>query len=74
MSKKTVAVFIFFIVSFTSFSQNGDIDLLRNINPQHPKSGYWKFVSASTYAISAAVPAGLLAVGFVENNPALKRK
>jgi membrane-associated phospholipid phosphatase len=74
MSKKIASVFIFFIVSFTSFSQNADVDLLRNINPQHPYSGYWKFMSASTYVISAAVPAGLLAAGFIENDPALKRK
>ena len=55
-------------------AQNWDVDLAKSINPNPPASGYWKFTSATTYLVSAAVPVGLLAAGFIENNPALKRK
>ena len=55
-------------------AQNWDVDLAKSINPNPPASGYWKFTSATTYLVSAAVPVGFLAAGFIENNPVLKRK
>jgi membrane-associated phospholipid phosphatase len=72
--KRILVAFIFLIVPTVFYAQNWDIDLAKNINPQYPNSGYWKFMSASTYLISAAVPVSLLTAGFIEKNPSLKRK
>jgi len=72
--KRLVIVSMLFTVLATGNAQNWEIDLAKSINPHYPNSGYWKFMSASTYLISAAVPASLLTAGFIENDAALKRK
>lgn len=72
--RKPVVTSVFLILLTTGYAQNWDVDLAKSINPNPPASGYWKFTSASTYTVSAAVPIGLLAAGFIENNPALKKK
>ena len=45
-----------FFICTTSFAQNWDINLLRNINPQNPKSFIWKGFSKSAYPLSVATP------------------
>ncbi len=45
-----------FFICTTSFAQNWDINLLRNINPQNPNSGLWKGFTNSAYPLSAATP------------------
>ncbi len=37
-------------------TQNWDINLLRDINPQHPNSFVWKGFTSFAYSISAATP------------------
>ena len=72
--KKITITSILLIVLLTAGAQNLDVDLAKSINPRYPNSGYWKFMSASTYLISGAVPVSLLTAGFIENSPELKRK
>ncbi|MES1221613.1 MAG: phosphatase PAP2 family protein [Bacteroidota bacterium] len=75
MSMRNFSVTLSLLIVFININaQNWDIDLANNINPQNPNSGYWKFTSASTYLVSAAIPVGLLATGFIEKSPELKRK
>ena len=70
----SVTIFFLFAVLTASNAQNWDVNLAKSINPDPPSSGYLKFASASTYAISAAVPFSILAAGFIENDPRMKRK
>lgn len=55
-------------------SQNADINLLKQINPQHPTSNVWKAATSSVYPIAVTMPATLLLVGFIEHNENLKNK
>ena len=80
-TKEVLMNFRILIIAFTLLmslttgnAQNWDVDLGKSINPNPPNSGYMKFTSSSTYVISAAVPVSILAAGFIENNPALKKK
>ncbi|WP_090658570.1 phosphatase PAP2 family protein [Parafilimonas terrae] len=52
-----------FFIGIKTNAQNWDINLLRDINPQHPNSFIWKGVSSSAYPVSIALPVGL----FVES-------
>jgi undecaprenyl-diphosphatase len=72
--KRLIIASTLLLVLATTNAQNWDIDVTKSINPQNPNSGYWKFMSASTYLVSAGVPVSLLAAGFIENSPSLKRK
>jgi membrane-associated phospholipid phosphatase len=74
MIRKRLIIISILLVALTANGQNWEVDLAKNINPGFPNSGYWKFMSASTYLISGAVPVSLLTAGFIENNPRLKRK
>ena len=75
MNRKKIFITSFMLSVFLSgYTQNWDIELAKAINPTNPISGYWKFTSASTYFISAGIPLSLLAAGFIENDPALKRR
>ena len=74
MISKRIIIISTLLIALTTNAQNWEVDLAKNINPRYPNSGYWKFMSASTYLISAAVPVSLLTAGFIENNPGLKRK
>ncbi|MEP6467061.1 MAG: phosphatase PAP2 family protein [Parafilimonas sp.] len=57
----------FFICTSTN-AQNWDINLLRNINPQHPNSFVWKGFTSSAYPLSVAVPIGVWVDGKIEHN------
>ena len=72
--KKSVILSILLALLVAGNAQNWDVDLAKSINPDPPASGYWKFTSASTYAVSAAIPVGLLTAGFIKNDPTLKRE
>lgn len=48
-----------FFIGIKTNAQNWDINLLRDINPQHPNSFIWKGVSSSAYPVSIALPVGL---------------
>lgn len=58
---------------FSADAQNWDIDIAEYINPDDPKSSYWKITSGSVYFFSTAIPISLLVKGIAENNAGLKR-
>lgn len=60
---KSILIAGCFFIGLKTNAQNWDINLLRDINPQHPNSFVWKGVSSSAYPVSIAVPVGL----FVES-------
>lgn len=69
--KKLLAVFITAsLVSWcsTAVAQNWDIDLLKNINPEHPDSKFWNYTSNSVYYVPAAISFGTLAYGIADGN------
>ena len=55
-------------------AQNWDIDLLNKINPQNPNASFWINTTKSVYPISAGVPLGLLAAGFIKKDKQLQYK
>jgi undecaprenyl-diphosphatase len=56
------------LFSFTTIkAQNWDINLLSNINPNNPNSGYWRGATNTTYIVSLGIPATELAVGYLIN-------
>jgi len=48
-----------FFICITTHAQNWDINLLRNINPQHPNSFVWKGFTSTAYPTSIVYPIGL---------------
>ena len=75
MTLKSLRVLPFLLTLFmTTRAQNWDVDLLKNINPRHPTSGYWRFTTNSDYFISAGVPISLLATGIFTKDAQLRRK
>jgi len=74
---KRTLIFVFIIFSFSNcFSQNKDINLLKDINLNRNKSldkGF-KFITNTATPISFALPIGMLATGFVRNDQVLKNK
>ena len=67
-SKTTLFICLMVFFYHSASAQNADIDLLENINPQNPSSGFWKTTSASAYAFTIAIPVGLWADGIIEKN------
>ena len=63
----------FFIVT-KSHAQNWDINLLRNINPQHPNAFVWKGFSASAYPVSIATPVAVWVDGTIHHDKKTKHK
>lgn len=61
-------------VCTTARAQNWDIDIAKDINPQHPTSGYWRFTSNTTYYISAGIPVSIFVAGIISRNQELKKK
>ncbi|MBX3254186.1 MAG: phosphatase PAP2 family protein [Chitinophagaceae bacterium] len=49
-------------------AQNIDIDLLKKINPTHPRSGIWAATSHSAYWVPPATAAGTLVTGFIKKD------
>lgn len=70
--------FLLFITLFSqlSFSQNWDINTLRDININRNKSfdGTFKFISKTTSPIAFGVPAILFAVGYLQKDSVTKHK
>jgi len=57
-----------------AYSQNWEVDLLKNINPNPPSSKVWKGFSATAEPISLSLPIGLFTVALLENNKSLKEQ
>jgi membrane-associated phospholipid phosphatase len=74
MDKKIAAILLLFLRIHFATAQGLDLDITKDINPQNPRSGYWKGTSASTYYISGAVPLSLLVTGFIKHDTCLKRR
>ena len=56
------------------FAQNWDINLLKKINPDTPKSKYWKITSNSAYYFPPAVIAGTFFYGAASGNGAIRSR
>lgn len=75
--QKTISVFIIALASFfitPAHAQNWDINLLKSINPQNPKAGFWTATTSSVYPVSGALPIGLLVVGYIDKNKKLQQE
>lgn len=73
MQKIITSICCLLLFSFTH-AQNWEVNLLNDINPQQPSSGFWQKTSASTYAVSIGVPATQLIVGFIKKDKKLQRQ
>lgn len=74
--KSVIGSFIFFLFSFFSFSQNGDINLLRKINAD---SSVWadksfKFISKSVAPVTYITPIVMLYAGSFNEDGIVTRK
>jgi membrane-associated phospholipid phosphatase len=60
-------------LTFSSYGQNWDIRLLRNINVNRQQSfeGDFKFATNTTYPMAVALPLGALCIGKLTNNQEL---
>jgi membrane-associated phospholipid phosphatase len=63
----------FFCFSYTGFSQNVEVDILRSINPRYPDSRFWEGVSSTAKPIAVAVPVCLFGVSLIEGDKQLQR-
>lgn len=74
--KKLVLVILCLVLNNTSFSQNPDIDLLREINLNRNKSldGTFLFVTNSVTPISIAAPVLTTGIGLIKKDSVLTRK
>ena len=72
--QKLFASTFFLVVLISAQAQNWDVNIAKDINPEYPTSGYWRFTSNSDYFISAGIPVTLLATGIITQNPQLRRK
>ena len=68
MIKTFLAFSLVFILSSNSFSQNADINLLRNINPVNPNSSLWIGCSNSAYPVTIGVQGGLMAYDYFKSD------
>lgn len=62
------------LISFTTFSQSGELKLLDNINPTNPNSGFQKTISQSTYAVALGTTLSSLTISLLKKDSVLKQK
>ncbi len=72
--EKIKALVLLLFISVGVQAQNWDINLLNDINPQNPSSGYWQKTSSLTYAVSAGVPATQLVIGIIKHDKKLQNQ
>ncbi len=74
--KNGFLIFLLFSFSFSAISQNTDINILKNINGNRNKKLDNTFVgiSNSVAPVSIAIPIGVMAVGFIKHDSAIKNK
>lgn len=74
--KKIVSLLIFLSLSVPGFSQNLDIDILKNINLNRNEKldPAFEFISNTVTPISIATPAIILSVGLLEKNKEMTNK
>lgn len=61
-------VFLFLLGSLTCFSQNLDINILKDINPSVPNSSFWRGVSSSVAPVVIGLPVGMYLVNHLDKN------
>lgn len=73
---KKILLFILLSVSFTTYSQNIDIDLLRHINHGRNQQldGIFSSVSTTARPFSITAPVLVYGIGMIEKNKSLKEK
>lgn len=73
--KKSTLFIILLCFSFSGFSQNADIDLLKTINLHRNEQldPTFKFVSSSMVPISLALPAGIITYALVKKDDASRK-
>lgn len=61
---------ILFIVGFSSYAQNGDINLLKKINGTYTENGgkFFRFVTNTDTPVALGLPTGLIAIRLVKKN------
>ena len=76
MTKITTIFFTLFLISFSPFAQNLDIDILKDINQDLNQNLDKPFnsISKSVYPLSVAVPISLLGSGLIKKDKNLQRK
>lgn len=66
--KKTGLLIAVLLLCIISFSQNWDINLLKDINPQNSNSSLWKASTSSAYPISVGIPVGMWVVSKINHD------
>ncbi len=76
MIKQTFAIITFLALNFNLSAQNIDINILKNINLNRNENLDKPFenLSKTVYPIGAAVPLGLLGIGFIKKDKNLQQK
>ena len=76
MTKITTIFFTLFLISFSPFAQNLDIDILKDINQDLNQNLDKPFnsISKSVYPLSVAVPISLLGSGLIKKDKNLQRQ
>ncbi len=76
MTKVTTIFAALFLLNFTLFAQNLDIDILKNINQNrnHNLDKPFNTISKSVYPLSVALPISLLGTGLIKKDKNLQRQ
>jgi membrane-associated phospholipid phosphatase len=76
MTKITTIFFTLFLISFSPFAQNLDIDILKDINQDRNQNLDKPFnsISKSVYPLSVAFPISLLGSGLIKKDKNLQRQ
>src|SRR6218665_3516361 len=74
--KKLSGTLLIFLLSFSVFAQNLDINILKDIhvNRNQDLDPAFENFSKATYPISAAIPIGILGVGLIKKDKDLQRQ
>lgn len=65
--KKIILIILIFSAQ-KSVAQNIDIDILKELNPQHPDAFVWKNASSSINWVSSSITLGTLACGYIRKD------
>jgi membrane-associated phospholipid phosphatase len=69
---KKILLFISLLFAAAASAQNPDIDILKSINPRYPDAEVWRITSGSVDWVSASVPLGMLAYGYISKNKTMR--
>jgi len=74
LTKSSILIAGCFCFFINAFSQNIDINLLKNINPKNPNSSAWRGATNSAYPVSVGVPVGMWIISKIDHNKKLEKK